>query len=239
MPNYKLVNADQLDSDLESVAYAIRAKTGRQERLVFPEDFVSAVGSISGGEETIDSLIDGTALRVVSNAPMVRSYAFHESYLEEAILPLATYIGNYAFRYCENLASVDLRSTITIESYAFYGCISLTDLKLPNASSIGTAAFRGCTVLEKVDISSAVNIPGNSFAACEALSTVILRSETMCTMSNASAFSDTPIANGTGYIYVPKNLLSAYVSASNLSTYATQLRAIEDYPEICGSGEIM
>jgi hypothetical protein len=54
-------------------------------------------------------------------------------------------------------------------------------------------------------------------------------------MSNkTNIFASTPIASGTGYIYVPAALVDSYKGATNWSTYAAQIRAIEDYPEITG-----
>ena len=44
----------------------------------------------------------------------------------------------------------------------------------------------------------------------------------------------TVIASGTGYVYVPSALVNSYKSATNWSTYADQIRAIEDYPDITG-----
>ena len=37
------------------------------------------------------------------------------------------------------------------------------------------------------------------------------------------------IANGKGYIYVPRAMVDTLKSATNWSTYATQIRALEDY----------
>ena len=45
----KLVDSTQLDSDLTSVANAIRTKGGTSASLAFPSDFVSAINAISGG----------------------------------------------------------------------------------------------------------------------------------------------------------------------------------------------
>ena len=58
---------------------------------------------------------------------------------------------------------------------------------------------------------------------------MIIRSETICTLSNKNAFSGSSVASGTGYIYVPKDLVESYKTATNWSTYATQFRALEDY----------
>ena len=49
MPNYKVVNADQLDTDLATVSDAIKAKAGTSEQLVFPEGFISAISEIQSG----------------------------------------------------------------------------------------------------------------------------------------------------------------------------------------------
>ena len=50
----KLVDSTQLDSDLTSVANAIRGKTGGSGTLAFPADFVSAINGIpTGGGATL------------------------------------------------------------------------------------------------------------------------------------------------------------------------------------------
>ena len=57
----------------------------------------------------------------------------------------------------------------------------------------------------------------------------------MATLGNTNAFSNTPIKSGNGYIYVPAALVDSYKADSKWSTYANQIRAIEEYPEICGT----
>lgn len=37
-----------------------------------------------------------------------------------------------------------------------------------------------------------------------------------------------------GFIYVPRKFVESYKVATNWSAFASQFRAIEDYPEICG-----
>ena len=49
MPNYKIVNTDQLDADLKAVADSIREKSGKSGSLAFPSGFVSAVDGIETG----------------------------------------------------------------------------------------------------------------------------------------------------------------------------------------------
>jgi hypothetical protein len=57
----------------------------------------------------------------------------------------------------------------------------------------------------------------------------------MATLYNNEVFTSTPIADGTGYIYVPAALVDTYKADSNWSVYENQIRAIEDYPDICGA----
>lgn len=49
MATYKLVNADQLDADLKSLADRIRFKAGTSETLSFPEGFRQTVDDIPAG----------------------------------------------------------------------------------------------------------------------------------------------------------------------------------------------
>ena len=45
----KLVDSTQLNTDLTSIANAIRTKGGTSAQLAFPQGFVSAIEAISGG----------------------------------------------------------------------------------------------------------------------------------------------------------------------------------------------
>ena len=56
----KLVDSTQLDSDLTSVANAIRAKSGGSSQLAFPAGFVSEIGNISGGGINGTNISSGT-----------------------------------------------------------------------------------------------------------------------------------------------------------------------------------
>lgn len=50
----KLVDSTQLNSDLTSIANAIRTKGGTSAQLAFPSDFVTAIGALpSGGAPTL------------------------------------------------------------------------------------------------------------------------------------------------------------------------------------------
>ena len=96
-------------------------------------------------------------------------------------------------------------------------------------------SFMGCSNLEKIDFDVLEEIKNADFYQCSALTAVIIRSPAVCTMSDSNAFKSTPIASGTGYIYVPAALVDSYKAATNWAAYADQTRAIEDYPDTCGA----
>ena len=91
-----------------------------------------------------------------------------------------------------------------------------------------TSAFMECSGLEIVD---AINLTlySGAFQDCASLVSLVLRGDSASTLNSTDAFTRTPIASGTGYIYVPRALLATYQAATNWSTFAAQFRALEDY----------
>jgi hypothetical protein len=143
-------------------------------------------------------------------------------------------IGIRAFYFVSTLKSVDAPSASIIEQFAFGSCSGLASVNLPNAVTVQTYAFHACSALTSIDLPNATSIGVHAFNSCQALNTLILRSNTLCSLGNTAAIGGTKIASKTGYIYVPSALVNEYQSATNWSTYSTQFRAIEDYPDVCG-----
>lgn len=108
----------------------------------------------------------------------------------------------------------------------------LTELVI-RSDSITRGAFAYFTDIKLIDIGA--NVPellNQTFIGCSALDTLILRGSSVKTLGGAAALSGTPIASGTGFIYVPSALLVDYKADTNWATYADQFRTIEDYPDI-------
>lgn len=142
-------------------------------------------------------------------------------------------IPDYAFGN-SNLVTANFPKATTLGAYAFQYCFSLQRIKLPVCTSIGRNAFQQNTVLNMVDLPCITSIALYAFYWCRHLDTIILRSPSVVTLGNSNAFLNAGTDVGTLYFYVPSDLVEAYKSATNWSTYADQFRAIEDYPEICG-----
>ena len=143
-------------------------------------------------------------------------------------------IGSYAFFKATANTSVSFPAVTTIGLNAFEGCSKLASADFPIVTTIGNYAFKNCSALASLDLPLATSIGQQVFYGNSALVTLILRADTVCTLSSTNAFSSSAVASGTGYIYVPSALVDSYKAATNWSTYADQIRAIEDYPEICG-----
>ena len=163
-------------------------------------------------------------------------------------IPACTFIGSYAFSSCTALTTLTapnvthIGGTTTSESNgsnAFDSCSSLTEIYMPKADLGCTTLFgvkqysqnifQGCTNLTKIRIKPESGIGQNVFKNCSSLASLILMCESVPTLSNTNAFTSSGVASGTGYIYVRKSLEASYKTASNWSTYASQIRAIEDY----------
>lgn len=173
--------------------------------------FINTV-DVLGDEAVVDSLID-------------RSIA---EYFENRL----TTVGVAAFQNCAALESVDLPKVTTVGNYGFKDCTALAQINLPELVTLaGAEVFSGCTNLSKADFPKLVGaISSKAFALCSNLTALIMRdTETVVQLSSTGAFGNTPIASGTGYIYVPGTLVDSYKISTNWSSYADQIRALEEY----------
>lgn len=140
----------------------------------------------------------------------------------------------HGFRECIGLRTVNLPIATAIDYAAFLGCSELVTVNIPNSQDVNTYSFAECSKLTNLSLPKAKKISEYAFSKCSSLKSLIISAETKCTLSGSNAFMDTPIANGTGFIYVPKALIENYKVDTNWTVFASQFRAIEDYPEITG-----
>ena len=235
----KVVDSAALDAGMSLVADAIRAKAGTTDPLAWPDGFKAAVEGIQAGEDNtvLDALISGSIDGYYSNDRVteIGYYSFANKYVNSVSFNSVIFIGDNAFKNCRVLSSVSFNLAKYIGDSAFRDCGSLASASFPNARQIGMQAFLSCSALEKISFPKAEFINEEVFAFCQSLIALILgRSDGLCDLAGTSAFIDTPIESGTGYIYVPAALVDQYKAATNWTTYANQIRAIEDYPDICG-----
>ena len=210
--------------------------------------------------ETIgkEAFRDYAALEAVNlpNVMQISNTAFCRcTALETFVAPNVSFIGDSALGATHALKEVDLPHLTSIgysafassgiqdfagpwlgevSNRAFEEAASLETVSIPAAKLVGSYAFNNCTALKKVDIGKNIASLGMySFKNCTALEALILRAVQVAVLGT-SALSVTGISKKTGYVYVPKTVVDDYKSNSKWATYAAQIRAIEDYPDICG-----
>ena len=93
-----------------------------------------------------------------------------------------TSIGASVFRYCQNMTSLSLPSTLKrIDAYAFFMCRSIESITIPEGVTyIGGSVFRDCHSLKNLVLPSKwENVSSDgSFAACYSLESFVLPNDT-------------------------------------------------------------
>lgn len=175
---------------------------------------------------------------------------YEDSKLTSISLPNVTSVESYAFYKCTSLASIDIpelksasqytfayiKPSIidfplleTISTYTFAYITSPCSVNLPSLKTTSNSSFRDSKGISRVDLAIVTKIDNLCFYYCNALETLILRkNDAICTLQNTNAFTGTKIANGTGYIYVPDELVEEYKVATNWSSFASQIKPISE-----------
>lgn len=198
------------------------------------------------------------------NLTKIKEYGFYRiTSLQSVNCPNVNSLGDSTFFSCSNLnqLNLDWDNITNLPSSVFNGCQKLNLSSFPNVTTAGDSCIAGLGAtsldfpklsnasawtalggnstssrqfLEKIRIGAKCTFGYGSFRYQGKLSAVILESDSLCVAQNSNLFDSTPIEDGTGYIYVPQALIEQYKVATNWVTFASQFRAIEDYPEICG-----
>ena len=157
--------------------------------------------------------------------------------LEEVVLPeRLTVIPNYSFYQYSVLSSINLDNIVEVGSYALEG-VAVPKMIFSNGfTKIGLRGASKNTALTLVDFpSTTTSIGDTSFAYCSALTTVICRATTPPSLvknafgAGLATAAQTPIALGTGTIYVPDEAVDAYKAETNWSAYANRIYPISVY----------
>ena len=241
---------------LAAIGDAIREKTGGTAELTL-DQMVTEISGITGGVSNEVDILEHT-LTTYTNTRVttVGDGTFRKSLnLEKISLPNAKTLGASVFYQCSKLSEIDLPLVGSMGMQCFAECSQLTNVYLPELSTMGNLAFQKCTSLEtlilprarkaeykmckdstaltKVELGDVSTVSTEVFSGCTALSTVIIRWEGgVATLGGTNSFTGTPIASGTGYIYVPDELVESYKTATNWSTYANQIKPLSEYVEV-------
>ena len=226
-------NLNTIESIKTDIKAAIENKGVDMTGVSFP-GYASKIGEISGGGTVgwdQKSFTEGTIeiINLDNSASFVVSSAFDGNKTIQTVnLPYATIVRNYAFQSCTSLTQVNLPMCSYISGSAFKHCMSLSQVSLPMCSYLGPYAFSQCYVLAQISLLMCSKIDNNAFRNCISLSIITIGYSSVCSLNNSSTFYKTPIASGTGSIYVPTSLVDAYKSATNWSYFSTQIFPIPE-----------
>ena len=236
MANYAIVDRTQLDSAVMETANAIREKMGSSDPLIWDPEigFQTGVNAIQTGSDSdgATALVERSATEIINNKAKHIGYAAFRN--NGTILKLAVnnaeYVDQYGVYSCTALRELYLPKATELRTDAANGCTRMHTLDISSAETIGTNAFRNCWALTKVELPKATSIAAGVFYGCKALTQLILDGNDICTLADVSALEGTPIASGTGYIYVPDVSVPAYQVATNWSAYEAQIKGLSEVP---------
>ena len=142
------------------------------------------------------------------------------------------------FSSCVDLINVDVNyfntSKVTTMRQMFNGCgfdqIDVSSFDTGNVTDM-SYMFNGCTKLTSLDVSnfntSKTTAQTQMFANSN-LTKLIINNPSVFKMTSTNMFSSTPIASGTGYVYVPDELKTQYQQATNWSNFASQIKGLSE-----------
>ena len=192
MADYKVIDAEKLEADLTTVAYAIRVKGGTTEKLEFPQGMADAVSAIqSGGGEAVANPFE----YVTNMNELYRGCIFPNNH--ELIINAPNFLEGMdrIIRYSKGLKSIKLigntnNNTVSMQ-YGFQQYMNETLLETVDFSewgngevkvTYGNSAFSGDSKLITIngvfDFTNTVNING-MFDECRALENIKFKENTI------------------------------------------------------------
>lgn len=170
----------------------------------------------------------------VGNTSGTSAFAYSKlNKITDSEFPNLTDLNKYGttavFEGCTSVAKIFLSKLKATGSNTFKGCTSLITAVLPAFNgTLGASSFENCTALNNVDILKP-SIGAVAFKGCTNLNLMVIRSDTLISLSAATVFQNSPFApTGTGGdLYVNSDLVTSYEQATNWSALNITVHAIE------------
>lgn len=213
-----------------------------EEAKDFKVDVGSFVTITNGATKTLNALVDRSITDITLGVSSIGDYTFRDCVsLRSVSFPDATAVGYRSFYGCLALNSVYLPIASSFANYTFEMCTALPEITLPVAEAVTNYMFQDCQSMVWADLPKVKSIGTSGFNRCYSLKRLILRGETVATVSNSNAFTKCYHLLGTVdatynpdgakdcYIYVPSALVEDYKVTNIWKTHSAQFRTLEDY----------
>ncbi len=106
-----------------------------------------------------------TSLTIPANITEIGNSAFAGSLSLESVTLSKASAGEYAFKGCTKLTTVNLGSSTSVGAHAFAECTALSSVAASGLKTIGDFAFNGCTSLDSFEFDKSLSsIGANAFA---------------------------------------------------------------------------
>ncbi len=141
-------NAEDYQYKIRSGGAVITAYVGNDSNIIIPSE------------------LDGYPVTVIGEDAFSSCYSITSVVVPEGV----TELERVAFRYCWEMTSIQLPSTLrTIGDNAFYRCELLEEIEIPEGvTELGDHAFRGCIALSRVTLPSSLEkISHYTFFECD------------------------------------------------------------------------
>lgn len=204
---------------LQALLNASNAKTGESNTTLTDAVQRLVDGYGGGGQEVFYSPVSGLPY-------------YEDMYIGDRDTKNTTALGG-VYQHALNMQRLYCGRNFVAGYNAFNGCQNLKEVVLN--CTCGSEHFWKCSNLEKAVILVDCVFQTYTFDECFKLMTVIIPENGVHNLPVNNIFvatSQFTSETGAGRIYVPRNQISAYESATNWSAYAGHYLAIEDYPEI-------
>lgn len=210
------------ETSLTNIANAIRNKNGTAAKYK-PSEMANAISQITTSEDLTSELTEQntlittqeTTIDDIVSALQGKSAGGGDTSLEDSFMTGSiTYYRND-------------RITLTSQ-YCLAGRNNLITVELPNVKELQTRACFMCSNLERIELDNIERFYSGVFYGNYALKSVVIRTSTVATLVARDVFSNSTIASGTGYIYVPDDLVNSYKTATNWSEFASQIKGVSE-----------
>lgn len=208
--NYASANVNVPSEDLTSELNTYESYLTTQETTI--DDIVLALQNKVAGSGSTD-IEDALVTRELSGV-----------YINNRV----TSIGTEGLR-ATQISGLHCEEVITVGGEAIRDCKNLVSIYLPKCKTLQGYSVGICPLLERVELNSIETIQAYSFYSCPKLTTFIIRNTSkVCSLANVNAFNSSGISSGTGFVYVPDDLVDDYKSATNWSTYSNQIKGLSE-----------
>lgn len=218
------------DLELTSIADAIRIKGSTSSTLTFPSGFISAIENIPVGGG-IDDLVMGEMSILSGEASYIIDHAIvMNTHIKELYFPQCITIQSYAFQSCTSLTTASFPKCTSISDQAFHTCYSLINFHASLLEYIGNSAFQYCSNLQSVSFSNLTYVGSAAFRSCYNLSQAYIPN---ISFVNWNVFDGCNFL--TDIILFSVSLISNYAFRSCYRLMSVNLTGVSSVPTLGGS----